>query len=226
LFGGDAKMLGGDAKLFDELPPVVYEKFGAYALMTLAGQLMAIVGLVNKHSGELVEVAAGNRPDPDQGLPMAKWTLISAGQSLTADLPEQYWVWEDGLTAEERGETPFLVSEDENMLFHKQVRAVATTDEELKGLEPDWRRQRYRILCPCRNSDNYMWVRTGSVSSLGHLLDVLNDTFTANEIYYAYLHLPIVAVKRKQRRNKGALTGMPLPESISRRCMRAAASLP
>jgi hypothetical protein len=55
-----------------------------------------------------------------------------------------------------------------------------------------------------------VWVRTGTVASLGHLLVALSPTFTAAEIYYTYSHLPIVAVKRWPRKwaNKAAPTGM------------------
>jgi hypothetical protein len=201
------------ATLFEQLPHVVYEKFPRAYRGPLLEKHKAIMGLVNKHSGEIVEVAAGQRPYPDHQMPVTKWALIRAGQSLTADLSEQYWVWDDGRTAEERDEKPFLISEDEVKHFNRDVRMVApagSSGEDLKGLEPDWRRQKYRIVCSCRNNENYMWVRTGSVTNLGNLLVVLSDTFTANEIYYAYLHFPIVAVKRKPHKSKGTPTGMKL----------------
>jgi hypothetical protein len=102
-----------------------------------------------------------------------------------------------------------------------QCKQIARRDEigdivEFRGLWPDWSAQRFRIACPCKNNPRYIWVRSCSVISLGELFLRLSDKFDAASIYYLYLHLPIVAVKRWNSKSQA------LPAQQTRTGMAAA----
>jgi hypothetical protein len=123
-------------------------------------------------------------------------------QSLTdADPGPQFFFNEDGTTPYERHEPmdfmPNGISND-RLCFECQMKKIARRDdlEEITGLLPDWSRQRFRILCPCKDDSRYIWVRSSNVISLGELFLHLSDTYDCAAIYYLYQHFAIVAVKR------------------------------
>ena len=53
-------------------------------------------------------------------------------------------------------------------------------------------------MVPRVGSSVYVWVRARSVITLGELFVHLHHKYTARHIYYLYLHLEIVGIKRKK----------------------------
>jgi hypothetical protein len=54
-------------------------------------------------------------------------------------------------------------------------------------------------LCvPCKGTTRFVWLRTGSVVTLGDLFKALHHKYTCREIYVLYLHLDIVSLKRRK----------------------------
>ena len=211
----DDAVLLSKAKFFERLPSIANIKF-AGRLHSLQEKYEAIKGLINKHSGEVVEVWMG----PVLG----GWVLKDAGQALPADLccPAQFYCNEDGKTSYERqepseGAIRFNRSYHEALCLEMQCKQIARRDgigdtDEFRGLWPDWSAQRFRIACPCKNNPRYIWVRSCSVISLGELFSRLSDKYDAASIYYLYLHLPIVAVKR-WKAGKGKSQALPAQQA-------------
>jgi len=214
----DDAVLLSKASFFDRVPAIAELKYDG-RLHSLQAKYEAIKGLINKHSGELVEAAVGVR--------LGGWVLQDRIQSLTdADrigtFPPQFESNEDGKTSYERQESMDRIpdeSSNERLCLEMQMKEIGHRDnlDEIKGLLPDWSAQRFRIVCPCKNNTRYIWVRTSSVISLGELFLHLSDTFNAASIYYLYLHCPIVAVKRRKSKGRQAL-----PAQQSRTGMAAA----
>ena len=73
----------------------------------------------------------------------------------------------------------------------------------LNALLPDFANQRNRLMVPCVGSSEYVWVRARSVISLGELFVHLHRRYTVRDIYYMYLHLEIVSLKRVKPAPKG-----------------------
>ena len=99
------------------LPKVVYEKFPELRQdPTLQDRYKGMMGLVNKHSGELVEASSGT----------SQWTLRRTGQSLTAlALPAQFWLNGDGRSPAECNEQlTRLTNEDMSMLFDLEMERI------------------------------------------------------------------------------------------------------
>ena len=72
---------------------------------------------------------------------------------------------------------------------------------------PERSEQRFRVVIPCKDTKDFIWIRTRKVISLGELFIFLSDKYNARGIYYLYLHLDIVATKRKVPKPKGKIEG-------------------
>ncbi len=66
------------------------------------------------------------------------------------------------------------------------------------SLRPDFPNQLNRLVVPCQGTRFYCWVRSGRVISLGELFLQMHGQFNARQIYDLYLHLDIVAIKRRK----------------------------
>ena len=186
-------------KMIQKLPQTVYDKFTT--LETPGDKFAAVAKLINKHGGELVE------PDPTT----AYWRLIPAGPGFARwDWGEQFVCFENGQQAPEN----FTAQEHE--LYAKQWKptlagqqgllVVCNTDINTvakktniphQDLRPHWVDMRFRHVCPCKNTEEYMWIRSHSVISIGELLLILGTDHTAAEIYSLYRTLRVVCLKRR-----------------------------
>ena len=184
------------SRLVEEFPDLTLSKFGLESLGTNRGQVQAIVGLVNKHSGEIVEL------DPRIGM----WVLLKSSEGFTSqNYSEQWFCSPNGAKADKR---------DPQFGFDPRVgraeilRAVGQCDDVIfQHLHPDWTKQVHRILCPCVVPDSGMiWCRTATVVTLGELFLALGKQCTSRQIYALYRTLRIVAVKR--RKGQGGKVGV------------------
>ena len=68
-------------------------------------------------------------------------------------------------------------------------------------MHPAWDDMRFRHVCPCNNSEQYAWIRSHSVASLGEMLMILGEEeHTSAEIYSLYRTLRVVVLKRRKDR--------------------------
>ena len=65
-------------------------------------------------------------------------------------------------------------------------------------LRPNWREQWNRLQVPCMGTNDYMWFRTGEVTTLGELFLALGREYTAASIYAFFRTLRVVVVKRRK----------------------------
>ena len=116
-------------------------------------------------------------------------------------LPEQFNAFQDEQAW--RDQKPRQLSDYEQTAFHVQMQEVCRGDESYTGcvqdLQPDFWNQYNRLVVPCKDrSSPYVWVRSRSVSSLGEIIEHLHAKYDARTVYYLYLHLEIVGLKRKK----------------------------
>ena len=74
-----------------------------------------------------------------------------------------------------------------------------------RDLMPDWNKQKYSLLVPCKNSSLFFWGRCGRVSSLGEWFAKLSqpvsdgseeDLLDAAMLWYAFVHKDPLSQKR------------------------------
>ena len=143
------------------------------------------------HAGELVEV---------RQTCLGQWKLIRMPGLFDVHLPEQFNAFKDDQAW--RHHKPRQLDDYEQTVFDVQMQEVAK-DESYTGcvqdLQPDFWNQYNRLVVPCKNkSSPYVWVRARSVSSLGEIIEHLHAKYDARTVYYFYLHLEIVGLKRKK----------------------------
>ena len=168
----------------------------------------ALTKLVNKHSGELVEV----------DVTRTGWKLVPTPPGSASDVwTEQWFCFPNGKEVDARlssaetqqaleqwapllggqGECHGIMGVEISRVLHSGSAKARTLS--VNDLRADWLRQTFRVLAPCKGTKDFQWVRTGAVISLGQLFLVLGETFTAAEIYQFYRTLRIVAVKRRKQ---------------------------
>ena len=162
------------AKLLERFPGSTERKVGGDQLLTLEGRARAVVQLVSKHSGELVELDR-NR---------AGWILrLVVPGSASTMYSDQWQCRGDGKeadTAEFEFGAPLQGGQpsDTSLIMNCESKRVMNMEPELRmaDLSPDWGRQRYRVLVPCVGTEKYQWHRTGQVVALGELFMALGQT--------------------------------------------------
>ena len=182
------------AKLLERFPGSTERKVGGDQLLTLEGRARAVVQLVSKHSGELVELDR-NR---------AAWILrLVVPGSASTMYSDQWQCRGDGKEADtaefEFGAPPQGgLPSDTSLVMNFESKRVMRMEPELRraDLSPDWGRQRYRVLVPCVGTEKYQWHRTGQVVALGELFMALGQTCTASAIYSFYRTCRVVVLKR------------------------------
>ena len=184
-------------KFLEQLPTQAVLHSGK-PIITPEEKLEAVIGMIKKHTGEVIAVRGNSGSQ--------KWDLLPTNEFLTNStrLPNQFQLHRDGKTYDERNEKPPINSrQDDHSLKSAAMRIAGRgKDCDYKVLMPDFGKQRYRVICPCINNPKYIWVRSGNACSLGELFDKLSSHATAAQIYYSYLHQDILAVKRWKGKNK------------------------
>ena len=167
-------------------------------------KIPAIIGLVIKHSGEIVEV------DKQK----AKWTLfqLKPGSASTAHMygPEFHCLEHGnvlGTHYNPDGADAYL-SEEAHLCISNQAEVAANVRNcELLVFMPDWKNQHLRVAVLIMQPDSVRsvceWRRLCNVTTLGELLVRLGDRYAAEQIYYFYRTLRVVAVKRKKPSRSG-----------------------
>ena len=181
--------------LLQDLPTITWEKLGGEQCMTSKGKAIAIVHLVSKHGGEIVELDVRH----------CVWTLEPAQPgSASADYSDQ-WYCKQNKTTVGHGDPQFGwpgVLKELSPLKFKEIEKIKQLgcQTRMEDLFPNWEKQVTRITCPCVDPDcGYEWARGGVVMTLGELFMALGKEHAASQIYAFYRTLRIVAVKRIKR---------------------------
>ncbi|CAK0833447.1 unnamed protein product [Prorocentrum cordatum] len=184
--------------LFKELPHKAAQKFSPNQLGDDDGPSKALVGLVNHHSGEVVELD-GCR---------TQWCLrkVAPGSASAAQFENpQFWRVQGGYTVGRRPEGRREHGRRGSELFAKAVDAQAQREaaavNEGEDINPQvympaWARQWSRACAPCEAVETREWCRQSPVTTLGQLFWDLGRTHTAKAIYAFYRTLRLVALKR------------------------------
>ena len=184
--------------LFKELPEKVSQKFLPNQLGDDDGPSKALVGLVNHHSGEVVELD-GCR---------TQWCLrkVAPGIASAAQFENpQFWCVQGGYAVGRRPEGRCEYGRCGSELFAKAVDAQAQREaaavnegEEINPQDymPAWDRQWSRVCVPCEAVETHEWCRQSPVTTLGELFLDLGRTHTAKAIYAFCRTLRLVALKR------------------------------
>jgi hypothetical protein len=187
--GSEAEQaLQSKKRFLGSLPDTAIEKFDGLIDSSLLSKYNAVIGLLNLHNGENVYVNVGRS---------AKWSLIPMDRRQLEKIPYQFHL---GPNYEMPGLTEY-----DHVLFEEHMKETSkkcTWKTSMDDLFPDFKKQMNRMVVPCVWSEWHFWVRVGRVISLGELFELLHSEYTAREIYYFYLHLEIVSVKRKKPGSK------------------------
>ena len=185
--------------LLSSLPASSVCKMGLDLMETLEGRAKAIAGLVNHHSGEVVELdRARTTWHLRQGLPSgfggeefhAQQLWCKPGGSPVGELTvpagkDEYGrSWAQAAEGSMKRQTHIVVS---------QIRNIVPA-----ALLPCWENQVSRLIAPCRSVDDWQWYRAGPVITLGELFIALGKQFTADDIYSFYRTLRVVVLKRQK----------------------------
>ena len=174
--------------LLASFPYITIMKVGQEQLETPEGRAKALGQLVDKHSGEIVEL--------DQR--QTRWTIepVASGSARAAS-SEQWHCCEHRAEAG-KAEFEFGWPGDTwQMTVERRLE---------KKCFPNWAKQVNRVICPCIDpACGYEWARRGTVLTLGELFLALGREYAAAEIYSFYRTLRIVALKRrKQHRGRAS----------------------
>jgi hypothetical protein len=188
LWSKDPEILEHKEHFFSALPVSTEELFKDFINETSASRMEAVSKLIDLHNGEVVEVPTTNTK---------RWTLTYVhGISGLDDLPEQFQKGRNFMTPTLNGydKNNIRMSIVQTLLEHKKHNLKIYRDD----LQPNWQEQWNRVCVPCKGTKMFVWLRSGSVITLGELFAVLHHKYTCREIYLLYLHLEIVALKRKK----------------------------
>ena len=188
----DEELLEHKQFFLGSLPTFVEQKHKDCIDETSKSRYQAVCDLLNIHEGEVVELPCTE---------CASWSLINVQHSHGHDcMPEQFNLGPDYRPTRLDIFEKYLMQQDIESTLRNHAFNTEITHEHLR---PDWRNRHSRVSVPCRKTLRYAWLRTGYVITLGELFQVLHHMYTAKEIYYLYLHLDVVAVKKIKNRSKG-----------------------
>ncbi|MEE3192584.1 MAG: hypothetical protein VX267_03750, partial [Candidatus Thermoplasmatota archaeon] len=200
-------------RLLSRLPDITFAKFGDEVMNSAASKEHAIVSLVSKHAGEVVE------PVPaDYGTVATMGWELHKHEPANATARKRYRYWHaqfycNECGGEARGEIEPIeygkpvapeVARDIDQRIEDMARVTGDSPLEF---QPDWRRQWNRLLVPCGGTVPFEWRRTGQVTTLGQLFLTLGDQWNAAIIYEYYLRLRMVAVKKRKKSGSGRQSG-------------------
>ncbi|CAK0895493.1 unnamed protein product, partial [Prorocentrum cordatum] len=184
--------------LFKELPDKAAQKFSPNQLGDDDGPSKALVGFINHHPGEVVEL--------DGCRTQCCLRKVAPGIASAAQFENpQFWCVQGGYTVGRRPEGRCEHGRRGSELFAKAVDAQAQREaaavNEGEDINPQvympaWARQWSRVCVPCEAVETHEWCRQSPVTTLGELFWDLGRTHTAKAIYAFYRALRLVALKR------------------------------
>ena len=185
----DEEILEHKEYFFSSLPEKAEEKFRDYIEFSFRGKYQAACGLLDLHRGEVVALPC------DMTFPwclsyVEDDNLIDIGSHRQFDLGPDYRP--PKFSRSQRNSMRSMIKDvKRNNLFGQPYTSY-------KDLRPDWLKQTNRLVVPCSGTTQWVWLRSGRVTTLGELFCYLCQKFTCRQIYYLYLCLDIVAVKQKK----------------------------
>jgi len=167
--------------LLSKFPTITIEKVGHEQLQTIEGQAKTLTQLVNKHSGELVELEADAKAtrggwrlvsgSHDQFELGEQWFCIQGGKAVGPGDIQKEWKPSKETTQEEDREIICVLSQEPSSASSQRLSR--------RDLQPDWDGQQYRVTVPCVGTKRYCWVRMGAVITLGQLFLILGTACKA-----------------------------------------------
>jgi len=177
--------------LLEKLPTIAIKKVEHEQLQTIVGHAQALQQLVNKHTGELVELEESRvaacpwwlvRGTHDQFQLSEQWFCTSSGQAVGPGEIQKEWT---PFNSRDPKATQQVELEMDNEITRvlSQEPSLASSKKLVPPLmQPDWDKQQYRVTVPCVGTDRYCWVRTGAVITLGQLFLILGRSHEAKLI--------------------------------------------
>jgi hypothetical protein len=171
---------------------------------------------VNKHSGEIVEIApvAADRlvtkwalhrvedtPGSASGLfPHPQFFCLPSGEDVSTESSDV------GRVAYDFGRPK---TQSSIMDIDIAIKRFAS-EHGMNPLElaPDWQKQTNRLTVPCRQTLSAQWRRTGLVTTLGQLFLALGGRWSGAVIYEYYRTLRVVALCRRKSAGVVAAAGL------------------
>ena len=168
--------------LLQSLPAITVAKVGPEQLETPEGRARALGQLVDKHSGEIVEL--------DQR--RMSWTMERVAPGSASAASSEQWHCCEHRAEAGKAEFEFGWPGDTWQMTVERL--------SIKKFFPNWAKQVNRVICPCIDpACGYEWARRGTVLTLGELFLALGREYAAAEIYSFYRTLRIVALKRRKQ---------------------------
>jgi hypothetical protein len=193
----DEELLGHKEFFLSFLPATAEQKHDDCIDETYKSRYQAVCELLTIHDGEVVEVPCAE---------CASLSLVNVQHLHGHDyMPEQFNMGPDYLPTRVGIFEKYLMQQDIESTVRNHARHTEITHQHI---QPDWKNRHNRLSVPCRKTKLYAWLRAGFVITLGELFQNLHHMYTAKEIYYLYLHLDVVAVKKKKtyRRTRNDLS--------------------
>ena len=201
--------------LVSKLPDSTVRKFDRQEPGTLADAAGDLAKLVNKHSGEIVEIvpAGADRLVTNWELHLVTDSPGSASAALKNSqffyLPSGKGVWSS--PAVFRLSYDFGRPKNHSSIMEIDIAIKEFASEhKMKALDlaPDWQEQTNRLAVPCRHTLSAQWRRAGLVTTLGQLFLALGARWTGAVIYEYYRTLRVVALCRKKTGSAVAAAGL------------------
>jgi hypothetical protein len=169
------------------LPTIAEQKHNDCIHETFKSRYQAVCELLKIHDGEVVEVPCTE---------CATWSLVNVQHIRGHDcMPEQFDLGPDYRPTRLGIFEKYLMQKDIQITLRNHAFQTEITHHDI---QPNWKNRHSRLSVPCHKTKEYAWLRVGFAITLGELFQKLHHMYTAKEIYYLYLHLDVVAVKKKK----------------------------
>jgi len=187
----DEELLAHKEFFLSVLPAVTQQKHKDCIDETFKSRYQAVCELLNIHDGEVVELPCKE---------CASWSLVKVQQIHGHNfMPEQFNLGPDYRPTRLNIVEKYRMQKDIEITLRNDAFHTEITREDI---QPNWKNMHSRLSVPCRGTKLYVWLRTGFAITLGELFQKLHHMYTAKDIYYLYLHLDVVAVKKKTKPGK------------------------
>jgi hypothetical protein len=169
------------------LPTIAEQKHNDCMHKTFKSRYQAVCELLKIHDGEVVEVPCTE---------CTTWSLVNVQHISGHDsMPEQFDLGPDYFHTKLGILEKYRMQKDIQITLRNHTFQTEITHHDM---QPNWKIGHSRLSVPCHKTMEYAWLRIGFAITLGEMFQILHHMYTAKEIYYLYLHLDVVAVKKKK----------------------------
>ena len=169
------------------LPTIAEQKHNDCMHETFKSRYQAVCELLKIHDGEVVEVPCTE---------CTTWSLVNVQHIQGHEsMPEQFDLGPDYFQTKVGILEKYRMQKDIQITLRNHAFQTEITYHDM---QPKWKMGHNRLSVPCHKTIEYAWLRTGFAITLGEMFQKLHHMYTAKEIYYLYLHLDLVAVKKRK----------------------------